>query len=124
MLVSYKTIGRNIRVARLASNMTQEQAAEKLRISQLHFGRLERGERPPSLELLAQIAQAFGVSLASLLCGCVTEDDSVRKLSEGEPHAVGNAVEAIASGCSPRAQRLMVALCQEVARSDKHSSRE
>ena len=124
LLVSYKTIGRNIRAARLASNLTQEQAAEKLQISQLHFGRLERGERPPSLELLAQIAQAFGVSFVSLLCGCVTEVPTVRKLSEGDAHAVSRTVEAIASGCTPRAQQLMVALCQEVARIDKHASRE
>ena len=49
MRVSYKTIGRNIRSARLDANLTQEQTAEKLKISQLHFGRLERGERPASL---------------------------------------------------------------------------
>ena len=72
----------------------------------------------------AQIAQAFGVSFVSLLCGCVTEVPTVRKLSEGDAHAVSRTVEAIASGCTPRAQQLMVALCQEVARSDKHASRE
>ena len=44
MLVSYKTIGRNIRRVRVAAHLTQEQMAEKLKMSQLHFGRLERGE--------------------------------------------------------------------------------
>lgn len=123
MLVSYKTIGRNIRAARLESNMTQEQASEKLRISQLHFGRLERGERPPSLELLAQIAQAFGVPFLSLLRGCVMEEASLT-MKEDDSHAIGNAVEAISLGCSQQAQQLMVCLCHEVARSDKHPVRE
>ena len=115
MLVSYKT--------RLESNMTQEQASEKLRISQLHFGRLERGERPPSLELLAQIAQVFGVPFVSLLRGCVMENATV-DLPGGDAHAIGAAIEAIATGCSQQAQQLMLALCQEVARSDKHPARE
>ena len=70
MLVSYKVIGRNIRQARAKAGLTQEQTAERLKISQLHFGRLERGERPASLEQLARIAQVLGVPTASLLIGC------------------------------------------------------
>ena len=61
MLVSYKTIGQNIRAARKAAGLTQEQVAERLRMSQLHFGRLERGERPASLEQLAQVAGVLQV---------------------------------------------------------------
>ena len=65
MHVSFKAIGRNIRAARTELGITQEDAAERLKISQLHFGRLERGERPASLEMLAKIAGVFGVSLTS-----------------------------------------------------------
>ena len=43
MLISFKAIGRNIRTARMDMNLTQEDVAERLKISQLHFGRLERG---------------------------------------------------------------------------------
>ena len=57
MHVSFKAIGRNIRAARTELGITQEDAAERLKISQLHFGRLERGERPASLEMLAKIAR-------------------------------------------------------------------
>ena len=71
MHVSFKAIGRNIRAARTELGITQEDAAERLKISQLHFGRLERGERPASLEMLAKIAGVFGVSLTSLLNGCL-----------------------------------------------------
>ena len=65
MLVSFKAIGRNIRAARTALDITQEEAADRLKISQLHFGRLERGERPISLEMLAQIASVLDVSLSA-----------------------------------------------------------
>lgn len=118
MLVSYKTIGRNIRTARLESNLTQEQASEKLRISQLHFGRLERGERPPSLELLAQIAATFDVSLFALLNGCVVEDFAPAPPSNGAK-SISSIVEQLANGCSNQSQRLMISLCREVAKSDK-----
>lgn len=40
MLISFKAIGRNIRTARMDMNLTQEDVAERLKISQLHFGRL------------------------------------------------------------------------------------
>ena len=45
MAVSYKIIGRHIRAARKASNLTQEQVAEAMKFSVAHYGRLERGER-------------------------------------------------------------------------------
>ena len=118
VIVSYKTIGLNIRAARKEASLTQEQIAEKLKMSQLHFGRLERGERPASLEQLAQIAQVLRVPLASLLNGCVIEED-FSSTPDDSAQALGKAVAKIASGCSPRARRLMKALCQEVAESEK-----
>jgi len=118
MLVSYKTIGQNIRSARRENGYTQEQIAEKLKMSQLHFGRLERGERPASLEQLAQVAQVLKLPLSTLLNGCVigedfavTPDDSTQEL--------GSAVSRLAIGCSPKARRLMLALCRAIAESDK-----
>ncbi len=118
MLVSYKTIGQNIRAARKEASLTQEQIAEKLKMSQLHFGRLERGERPASLEQLAQVALVLQVPLASLLNGCVIEEDFASQ-PDDSAQATGQAVARLASGCSPKARRLMLALCQAVAQSDK-----
>ena len=118
MIVSYRTIGQNIRAARREAALTQEQIAEKLKMSQLHFGRLERGERPASLEQLAQIAQVLRVPLASLLNGCVVEEDFAIG-PDDSAQALGKAVAMMASGCSPRARRLMRTLCQAVAESEK-----
>jgi len=118
MLVSYKTIGLNIRQARKEAGYTQEQIAEKLKMSQLHFGRLERGERPASLEQLAQIALALGVSLASLLNGCVIEE-KFSTMPDDSAQALGKSVANLARGCTPKARRLMFSLCQTVAASEK-----
>ena len=123
MIVSYKTIGQNIRAARKAAGLTQEQIAEQLRMSQLHFGRLERGERPASLEQIALIAQTLRVPLASLLNGCVMEEDfSIHP--DDSAQALGQSVAELASGCSARARRLMYTLCQAVASSEKLQSKE
>ena len=117
MHVSFKAIGRNIRAARTELGITQEDAAERLKISQLHFGRLERGERPASLEMLAKIAGVFGVSLTSLLNGCLIGEGFEQRPSAG-PESLGQRIASIANGCSPKAQRLMLELCRDVALSD------
>ncbi len=118
MRVSYKVIGRNIRAARMEAGLTQEQTAELLKMSQLHFGRLERGERPASLEQIANIAAELHVSTGTLLKGCVMGESFETGPSAGA-ESVGEAVAALASGCSPAAQELMIRLCREVAKSDK-----
>ena len=74
MYVSYKVIGRHIRDARKAKGLTQEQFAERLDMSALHYGRLERGDRPASLEQIARIADDLGISTLSLLSGSLTHE--------------------------------------------------
>ena len=118
MLVSYKVIGRNIRQARAKAGLTQEQTAERLKISQLHFGRLERGERPASLEQLARIAQVLGVPTASLLTGCTLEEVFATPADESA-EACASAFAHLAGSCSPKARRLMLAVCLEIAQSDR-----
>ena len=118
MLVSYKTIGLNIRQARKEAGYTQEQIAEKLKMSQLHFGRLERGERPASLEQIAQIALTLNVSLASLLNGCVIGEDFAAP-PDSSAQTLGRSIANLANGCTVKARKLMFALCQDVAASEK-----
>lgn len=101
MHVSFKAIGRNIRAARTELGITQEDAAERLKISQLHFGRLERGERPASLEMLAKIAAYSGFRSHR----CSTAVSSARGLSSAPAPGRNRSAQRIASianGCSPR----------------------
>lgn len=74
MYVSYKVIGRHIRDARKAKGLTQEQFAERLGLSTLHYGRLERGDRPASMEQIARIADELCISTLSLLSGSLTQE--------------------------------------------------
>ena len=120
MHISYTTIGRNIRTARQQAALTQEALAERLKISHLHFGRLERGERPISLELLAQLADALGVSLSALMCGCVTGEELTLGASD-DAQALGQSVAALAAGCSQRTRDLMLAVCKSIAESEKQT---
>lgn len=121
MLISYKTIGRNIRSARKALALTQEQAAGLLEISLLHYGRLERGERPASLEQLAAISMALKTTLPALLSGCI-EGESFGAQTGQEALTLGETVAGIADGCSPMAQELMIELCKTVATQDKKTN--
>lgn len=118
MLVSHKTIGRNIRKARDAAGLTQEQIAEKLGISQLHFGRLERGERPASLEQLANIARVLRVSTAALLRGCIIEETLLVNADQ-DAQTLSSAIGHIAQGVSPKARSLMLDVCRVIAEHDR-----
>ncbi len=83
MSVSFKVIGQNLRSARKACRLSQAQAAEKLGMSLLHYGRLERGERNASLPQLAAAAEVLRVPLSALLEGCISglKSDSLRSAS-------------------------------------------
>lgn len=84
MAVSYKIIGRHIRAARKASNLTQEQVAEAMKFSVAHYGRLERGEREINIERLAQLSILLNTPIECLVEGCVPEAPSMiaEKLQE------------------------------------------
>ena len=118
MLISYKTIGRNIRAVRKERGLTQEQTAELMKISVLHYGRLERGERPASLEQIAQVALLLHVSLAELIKDCVP-GETFGTAPSSEAKTLGEQAASIASGCSPEAQKLMLSLVRTVAEHDR-----
>lgn len=116
MTVAYKTLGRNIRAARKACRLTQEQAAEKLGISLLHYGRLERGERRASLDHLTKISSFTDVSVYTLLKGCFPDDPSY---SPSDPDARIKQIEAYFSSCSPHDQQIILEVCRAISHLDE-----
>ena len=100
MEVSYKTIGQNIRRARLKIGLTQEKASQQLGVSTMHWGRIERGERPIKLDRLCSIANVLHVKLSTLLSGCVLDDD-FDESAEIEDIVFGQMMIQIAKKCSP-----------------------
>jgi transcriptional regulator with XRE-family HTH domain len=62
-----RALGRRIAKRRQDKGMTQEQLAQKLRVSDTHVSYMERGERGPSLGMLQRIAKVLDTSIAKLI---------------------------------------------------------
>ncbi len=58
---TYRTIGRNVKKYRLASNISQEKLSEILDTNSKFIGHIERFERFISLKKLIEIAEYFDV---------------------------------------------------------------
>ena len=118
MAVSYKTIGRNIRQARISAGFTQKEAADLLHISALHWGRIERGDRPVSLDRLSLIAETMNVRVSTLLCGCIPEDRFDQTTSE-KSAALGESIAQLAANCSDKTIQLIFDVCKLMIEADK-----
>ena len=118
MAVSYKAIGRNIRSARQRAGLTQERVAEQLGISQLHYGRLERGNRRLSLDQLADVASVLHTPIIELLDG-MTTDCALTRFSV-HSNGIGTIIDFLCAGCSDQAKSLMLDICTLIARNDKY----
>ena len=64
---SLRKIGGRIRQARKEKGYSQERLAELCGISDTYLGRLERGEKQPSLDTLVRLTECLGVSLTDVL---------------------------------------------------------
>jgi transcriptional regulator with XRE-family HTH domain len=62
-----KIVGRNVRKFRLQRGMTQEQLGFEAEIDLTYVGGVERGQRNPSLMVMARIADALSMPLVKLL---------------------------------------------------------
>lgn len=65
--VAAKAFGEVVRSLRERQGMAQDQFALLANVDRSYYGKLERGERQPSLGLLLRIANGLGVSGASLV---------------------------------------------------------
>jgi len=62
-----KAFGEVVRALRTASGLAQDEFALTANVDRSYYGKLERGERQPSLALLLRVAGALGISGAELL---------------------------------------------------------
>lgn len=73
--------GKRLKTLREEKRLSQEQAAEELNISVVHYRCIERGTRGCSIDLLLDIASFFHVSTDYLLLGrCADREHTIRKL--------------------------------------------
>lgn len=59
--------GNKIRFLRENNGYNQYDFATDCDISEAYYGRIERGEHTPSLEIIFKIAKALGISISDLL---------------------------------------------------------
>jgi len=62
-----KRLGEKLHTLRKKQGLSQVQLGKMLGVDYTHVGKMERGERMPSLEILVKIAQLFKVSTDSLV---------------------------------------------------------
>jgi transcriptional regulator with XRE-family HTH domain len=66
----YVGVGEQIMLARRRSGLTQRQLGERLGVSHVAVGDIERGKTKPNLDHLCAIAEALDVPLSQLLVWC------------------------------------------------------
>lgn len=67
MLIMNKTVGNNLKKLRKAKNISQEQAADYLHISQSAYARIERGESNSWANHLNKICEFFGINAQEMV---------------------------------------------------------
>lgn len=60
---TYRTIGKNVKKYRLASNLSQEKLSEILNANSKFIGHVERFERYISLKKIIELAEYFNVQV-------------------------------------------------------------
>ena len=78
-----KECGKRIQQLRKERELTQEQLAEKLNVSQNTIAKIESGLRRPFIDFLLEISEFFNVSTNYLVFGVHTEaDEAIEKIDQ------------------------------------------
>ena len=70
-----KKVGELIAQLRKDKNITQKQLADRLNISDRAVSKWERGLGLPDVSILSEVAEMLGITVETLLCGEVSEND-------------------------------------------------
>ena len=79
--MNFITLKTRIKNKRLEKNLTQEQLAEKVDLSAVYIGQIERGERKMTIQTLVKLANVLETSIEELLSDS-TEGNLNAKLNE------------------------------------------
>ena len=60
--------GRRVAELRRSAGYSQEQFAFKCNVDRTYIGTIERGEKSPTLNTIAKIANALGITKSELFC--------------------------------------------------------
>ena len=98
-----KAIGKRIKEKRLEHSWSQENLSEKVGLSPVYIGMIERGEKQPKLDTFIRIANALNVSADEILADVLNQGykikaskyaEQIASLSEIEQRRLFNVIEA------------------------------
>lgn len=119
--INNKLIGQRIRKERCKLNLTREEFAEIVGLSDFYIGQLERGERQMSLPAMVSIASHLHVSLDYLIWGKNEHDHSLIKdpcnnygTSSLDKTTVMKELLDLLSKCSPKELKLICKLVKTI----------
>lgn len=96
-MIDYKTIGLQIRRARLERKMTQEQLAEAVGVGVTHISHIETGNTIPSLKVFVDIINILDCSADELLC---------MEIRQAQPQ-LNNRLSEITADCTKDERKLI-----------------
>ena len=99
-----KKIGKNIHLARITANFTQEQLAEQIDVSTVFISQIENGSRKPSLETIYKISIALKIKIDTLINND-TADENIRDIEK---------LIELLSRCSPSERDFVTDISREV----------
>ncbi len=105
-------LGRRIRVARLARSLSQAQVAEP-KCSAAYLSRIEDGQRKPSVDVLAHIAQRLGMTFRDVVLGIDESDVGDRLLAYLSRHVAVATTAWLKDSANPDAHRRMTFAASE-----------
>ncbi|MGN0547127.1 MAG: helix-turn-helix domain-containing protein [Acutalibacteraceae bacterium] len=82
--MNQQTIGKFIAQKRKEKNLTQEQLAEKLGVSNKTVSKWECGKCMPDYSVVKLLCQELGITVSELMDGEVKADSSIRVFDEGQ----------------------------------------
>ena len=97
--MDYCEIGRQIRRARKARGLSQEELAERINISTTHMSHIETGKTKLSLQVFVDIVSALKVGADELLKGQIGGQDQLERKQ----------IDAVLNRCSTAEAKIIVA---------------
>lgn len=109
MAVDFNIVGKRIRDARKAKDMTQEALAEKMSVSIAYLSKIETGKLHINIERLSEICQLLNVTEGQILNG----------VSNNSSKYLINEFSELLRKCSPYQQKLIYNLAKTVYESGR-----
>ena len=81
MIFETESFGCRVKFLRQSKGITQEKMADDLSITLSYLGKLETGNRKPSIDFAVQLALYLGISLDYLVYGQFQSDQTIEEMA-------------------------------------------